>query len=166
MLQTGDLLFILFTVDTNLDEIDIKLIKALRASHRATITDLARATGLARGTVQTRLVRHIDNGTIVGWGPELDPAAAGWPVSSFTTISIRQGALDLVTGGLRRIPEVLEVHVTTGAGDLLCRIAAQSNDDLHDTIQKIVALKGVERTDSQLVLSTPIRRILADLVAL
>ena len=62
------------------------------------------------------------------------------------------------------MPEVLEVHVVTGQGDLLCRLAARSNDHLHELIQGIVGIEGVVRTDSQLALHTPFRRTQADLV--
>lgn len=153
------------TSSYEMDETDRKLISALRSMIRPSNSDLARAAGLARGTVQARLNRLVETETIQGWGPEVDAAASGFPVTSFTTLSISQGALDVVVDGLRSIPEVVEVHVTTGRGDLLCRILARSNDDLHETIQRIVALKGIARTDSQLVLSAPIERTVADLVA-
>ena len=55
------------------------------------------------------------------------------------------------------------MHVTTGRSDVLCRIACRTNDHLHDVIQNLVAIKGVARTDSQLVLSSPILRNHADL---
>ena len=147
------------------DASDRDLITALRRGDRPTVTDLARATGMARGTVQTRLERLIDSGAIIGWGPELSAAAIGHQVTSFTTLSIAQGALDRVIAGLEALPQVLEVHVTTGRGDLLCRIVARTNDHLHELIQQIVALDGVVRTDSQLALAEPIHRTLADLVA-
>lgn len=148
-----------------IDATDRDLITELRKGDRPTVTDIARATGLARGTVQTRLARLIDTGTISGWGPELAASSIGYPVTSFTTLSIAQGALDRVVKGLSALPEVLEVHVTTGRGDLLCKIVARSNDHLHDLIQRIVAIDGVVRTDSQLALAEPVHRTLADLVA-
>lgn len=147
-----------------IDDADRELISGLRRGDRPTVTDLARMTKMARGTVQTRLARLVDTGTISGWGPELTAAAVGHPVTSFTTLSIAQGALDVVVAGLESIPEVLEVHVTTGDGDLLCRIVARSNDHLHELIQRIVSLDGVVRTDSQLALAEPIHRTAADLV--
>lgn len=148
-----------------IDDLDRKVLTALRRGDRPSVTDIARMTGLARGTVQTRLARLIDTGVITGWGPELAGEAIGHPVTSFTVLSIAQGALDRVVAGLSALPEVLEVHVTTGRGDLLCKIVARSNDHLHELIQSIVALDGVVRTDSQLALAAPIHRTLADLVS-
>lgn len=151
--------------DYAIDTSDRELITAFRHAERATVTDVARATGMARGTVQARLDRLVRSGVIAGWGPELDPTRAGYPVTSFTTLQITQGGLQSVVDGLRSLPEVLDVHVTTGGGDLLCRIVATSNDHLHDLIQQIVSIEGVSRTDSQLILAAPVQRTVADLIA-
>ena len=56
------------------------------------------------------------------------------------------------------------MHVVTGEGDLLCRVAARSNDHLHEIFQRIVATDGVRRSESQLALHTAVSRTLADLV--
>lgn len=147
------------------DQSDRLLIKALRRGARATITELAKDTGLARSTVQLRLARLEARGVIDGYGPDLSPAHAGYGVTAFTTLSIVQGSHDRVVANLREIPEILEVHVVTGEGDLLCRIAARSNDHLHDLLQTIVGMTEVGRADSQLALSSPVRRSIADLIA-
>lgn len=146
------------------DDADRRLIGALRRGGRVSNTDLARMLKMARGTVQSRLARLEDVGVIAGWGPDLDPRATDHDVTAFTTLSIAQGAHDHVIAALGNRREVMEVHVVTGAGDLLCRIAARSNDHLHEVIQAIVATKGVIRSESQLALHTPIHRTLADLV--
>ncbi|MGI9608204.1 MAG: Lrp/AsnC family transcriptional regulator [Acidimicrobiales bacterium] len=143
---------------------DLAIIRALRRNPRASITTLARVTNMARGTVQTRLGRLHERGVIIGHGPDLDPAMVGFPVTAFTTLSIVQGSHDELVDRLRSIPEVVEVHVVTGSGDLLVRLAARSNDDLHALLQEIVSMGEVGRADSQLALSTPVRRTLADVL--
>lgn len=148
---------------SGLDESDERLVAALRRSPRATVTDLARLTGFARGTVHSRLRRLIDDGIVTGFGPDLSPHRVGYGVTAFTTLSITQGSHRTVVDKLAEIREVLEVHVVTGAGDLLCRIAAQSNDHLHELLQDIVGMPEVGRAESQLALSTPVARIHADL---
>lgn len=147
-----------------LDPSDHRLIVAMRRRPRASITDLARITGMARGTVQTRLQRLHDRKAVIGHGPDLSASAIGYSVLAFTTLSITQGGHDSLMVQLQNIPEILEVHVITGSGDLLCRIVASSNDHLHDVIQQIVHMPEVSRTDSQLALSTPVSRTLADLL--
>ncbi len=147
-----------------IDETDREMIGALRRGGRVSNTDLARSLGLARGTVQLRLARLVEVGVIEGWGPDLGQRATDHPVTAFATLSIAQGAHDRVVEALSGLPEVLEVHVVTGQGDLLCRLAARSNDHLHELIQAVVGIDGVIRSDSQLALHTPLLRTLADLV--
>ncbi|MEL6983261.1 MAG: Lrp/AsnC ligand binding domain-containing protein, partial [Actinomycetota bacterium] len=93
-----------------------------------------------------------------------DPRATDHTVTAFATLSIAQGAHDRVVAALTGLPEVLELHVVTGQGDLLCRLAARTNDHLHELIQAVIGIDGVIRSDSQLALHTPLHRTLADLV--
>ena len=148
-----------------LDGVDRALIARLREAPRSPIVQLARATGVARGTAQSRLDRLRANGVITGYGPDVDAAAAGFAVTAFVLLTIVQGSHQQVVERLETVPEVLEVHTVTGTGDMLCRIVARSNDHLHDIIQHVVAAPEIVRTESRLALATPISRSVADLVA-
>jgi DNA-binding Lrp family transcriptional regulator len=86
-------------------------------------------------------------------------------VLAFTTLAISQGSHVRVVEHLRSIPEILEIHTVTGSGDLLVRIAARSNDHLHLILQRVVSSPDVNRTETQLALSSTIVRTVADLVA-
>jgi DNA-binding Lrp family transcriptional regulator len=66
---------------------------------------------------------------------------------------------------LRTISEILEIHTVTGSGDLLIRVVARSNDHLHSVLQRIVSSPDVNRTETQLALSSTVLRTVADLVA-
>src|SRR5437016_4156048 len=105
-----------------IDDLDARLIAALAAAPRVGILELSRQLGVARGTVQSRLDKLEAKGVITGFGPDLDAAALGYEVLAFTTLEIAQGRLDDVVDHLRAIPEVLEAHAITGAGDLHCRL--------------------------------------------
>ena len=105
--------------------------------------EASRRLGVARGTVQARLDKLEHPASSSGWGPEVDPAALGYPVTAFVTLEIRQvRGHDPVGEQLAAIPEVLEVHTITGSGDLLCRVVARSNADLQRVIDAIVAVDG------------------------
>ncbi len=153
------------TLTAPLDALDRTVIAALRSHPRASITELAKRARVARGTLYSRLERLEDGGTIVGYGPELDPAAAGYGVVGFVTLEIAQGTHGATTDALRSITEILEIHTITGAGDLLLRVVARSNDHLHDLLQQITAIDTVERSQTQLALHSTVERTLADVVA-
>ncbi len=149
----------------NLNHSDRLLIAALRQTPRASISDLARTLGLARGTVQSRLRQLESRGVICGYGPDIDPNAAGYDVRAFTTIAIAQGAHDRTVAHLEAIPEILEIHTVTGSGDLLLRIVATTNDHLHQVLQRVAGIPDMTRTETHLALATPLQRSVADLIA-
>jgi DNA-binding Lrp family transcriptional regulator len=148
-----------------LDATDRRLIGELRRNPRAGTSEMARVTGLARGTVHDRIRRLEARKVITGYGPDVDPRAAGLDVCAFTMLTIAQGTHKATVRALSEVDEVLEVHTVTGRGDLLVRIAAAGNDGLHETLQRIAAIETVRRTETQLALHTTLVRSVADLVA-
>lgn len=149
----------------DIDETDQRIIVALRRRPRASVSELSRLLSLARGTVHTRLDRLEHRGVITGYGPDLNLAHAGYPVRAFTTLSIAQGHHDRIVEQLRCIPQILEVHTITGPGDLLVKIAARSNDHLHEVLQDISSIAEVSHSTTQLALASPVLKTGADLLA-
>jgi len=144
-----------------MDELDRRLLTALSAVTRPSVLELSRRLGVARGTVQARLDRLHAAGLLAGFGPYVDLKALGFTVLAFTTLEIAQGQEAAVLGALQGIPEVLEVHKTTGPGDLLCRIVARTNEHLHDVLETVLTTPGITRTTTALALTSPVQRQLA-----
>jgi DNA-binding Lrp family transcriptional regulator len=140
-----------------IDELDARLIELLTAEPRVGVLEASRRLGVARGTIQARLDRLQARGVVTGYGPDIDPAALGHGVSAFVTLEIRQaGGHDPVADRLANIPEVLEMHTITGAGDMLCRVVARTNADLQRVIDAIVGVAGVVRASTVIALATPV----------
>ncbi len=148
----------------SLDELDARLIGLLRGTPNLPTVEIARRLAVARGTVQSRLARLERDGVIRGYGPDVDADRVGFGVLAFVTLEISQGSDDAIIAGLVAIDEVLEAHAVTGPGDLHLRVAARSNEHLHDVLQRILQLPGITRTETQLALHTSIDRTIADVV--
>ena len=142
---------------TGVDSLDRRIVELFTAEPRIGVLECSRRLGVARGTVQARLDRMVRDGVIHDWGPRLDAAALGYTVTAFATLEIRQGrGHDAVAAHLATIPEVLEAHTTTGAGDVLARIVARSNTDLQRVIDRVLANEGVVRASTVIALDTQI----------
>src|SRR5580698_5465822 len=140
-----------------IDALDGQLLELLIAEPRVGVLEASRRLGVARGTVQARLDRLHARGVIPGYGPDIDPAALDHGVTAFVTLEIRQaGGHDPVAGRLAAIPEVLEAHTITGAGDMLCRVVARTNADLQRVIDAILDVAGVVRASTVIALATPL----------
>jgi DNA-binding Lrp family transcriptional regulator len=138
---------------TGIDELDARLIRALNETPRAGVMELARQLGVARGTIQARLEKLQRRGVIHGFSPDLDLRALGYTVLAFVSLEISQGRLPDVIEHLRRIPEVLEAHATTGQGDLHCRVVARTNEHLQEVINTILRGSGIMRSTTQIALT-------------
>jgi DNA-binding Lrp family transcriptional regulator len=148
-----------------IDALDQRLLEALTANPRAGVLTLARQLEVARGTVQARIDKLVARGVITGFGPDIDLDALGYTVHAFVTLEIAQGRIDDVTDHLREIPEVIEVHMVTGVGDLLCRLAARTNEHLGAVLAHVLEVPGINRTTTVLSLSTPVPRRVLPVVA-
>lgn len=140
-----------------MDELDRTLIRLFAAEPRVGVLEASRRLGVARGTVQARLDKLTVTGVISGWGPELEPAALGYPVTAFLTLEIRQGAgHNTIARHLAAIPEVLEAFTITGAGDMWSRVVARSNADLQRVIDSVLSDPGIVRSSTVIALATQI----------
>lgn len=139
-----------------IDRLDGQLLELLAEEPRIGVLEASRRLGVARGTVQARLDRLQATGVIRGFGPDVEPAAIGYPVTAFATLEIRQGQGADVRAHLATVPEVLELHTTTGQGDMLCRLVARSTADLQRVIDRVVGFDGIMRASTAIAMENPI----------
>ena len=136
-----------------LDDLDVRLLELLRAHPRVGVLELSRLAGVARATVSARLSRMEAAGVLTGHGPDIDIERAGFPVQAFATLEIAQGRLGEVAELLADLPGVIEAYATTGAGDVVCRLAAESNEQLQKIFLDLNESDVVRRTVSVVILS-------------
>jgi DNA-binding Lrp family transcriptional regulator len=139
-----------------IDELDARLVKVLNEQPRVGLLEIARQLGVARGTVSARLDKLVRRGVVIGFGPEVDPVAVGFPILAFVELDIIQGRLDEAVEQLRGVPEVLEAHATSGDRDLLCRVVAKDPEHLQEIVNVMVRSEAVRRSTSHIALSRQI----------
>jgi DNA-binding Lrp family transcriptional regulator len=139
-----------------IDLLDERLLLLLRERPRIGLVEAARVLGVARGTVQARLDKLQRTGVVTGFGPDVDLRRLGFPILAFVTIELQQGRLEEAIAVLRGVPEVIEVHGTTGPEDLLCRVAARDTEHLQRVLGRILASHAVQRTSTHIVLTEQI----------
>jgi DNA-binding Lrp family transcriptional regulator len=141
-----------------LDGTDRALLALLRENARAPVAQLARALGLSRTTVQSRIERLERQRVVVGYTVVVPDAAEAALVRAHVFITVAPRRSGTIEQALRRIAEVRVLHSVSGPFDLIAVVAAHSIGELDALIDRIGALDGVERTTSAIVLSTRIER--------
>ncbi len=140
-----------------IDELDARLIAALRENPRVGLLEISRRLGVARGTVQARLAKLESRGVITGYGPEVDPAAMGYGIQAFVLLELAQGRLAEATSVLEAVPEVVEADAISGPQDLLCRLVARDTEHLQEIVNRILATAAIRRSTSYIVLSQQVK---------
>lgn len=134
------------------DATDARLLRALAANPRASVLALAVELGMSRNTVAARVAGLEERGVLTSFERRIDPVALGYPLTAFVTVVVVQRLLADVAAALRDVPEVVEVLGLSGEVDLLVQVVARDADDLYRIAGQLLAIDGVERTTTSLVM--------------
>lgn len=134
------------------DATDARILLHLANQPRATTMAIADEVGIARNTAHSRLARLEHNGTLASFERRVSPESLGYPLTAFVTAEVVQRELAEVAAALDAIPEVLEVHGISGSFDLLIHVVAVDADDLYRIAGQILAIPGIQRTNTALAM--------------
>ena len=137
-----------------MDNVDRRLLALLREDARATIASLAKQLGVARGTVQNRIARLENDGTIVGYSVRLEPQVEEHRIRALMTITVEGNRIDAVIAALRGDPAVGALHSTNGRWDIVAELRADSLASFDQVLGRIRQLDGISSTETSLLLST------------
>ena len=140
-----------------LDDLDRRLLAALREDGRAPVASLARTLGVARATVNSRIDRLVASGIIVGFSvrvrDELEPLA----IHAISLIEVEGRTTDDVIFGLRGLPEVIALHSTNGGWDLVAELRTENLAEFDRVLGRIRSIDGVVNSETSLLLSSVLR---------
>ncbi|PIE10013.1 MAG: AsnC family transcriptional regulator [Rhodobacterales bacterium] len=137
-----------------MDDLDNKLIAALRRDARMSISDLAGLLGVTRGTVRARIARLEAAGAITGYTVLTKADAARAPVRGLMMLGIEGRGTEKVMARLQGMSEVEVVYTTNGTWDLIAVIGTDTLEHLDEVLFAIRRLEGVTRSETNLLLST------------
>lgn len=137
---------------TKLDHVDLELLAALSADPRATVVALAERLGLSRNTVQARMSR-LENGNVFqSFERTIGPGILGYPIQAAISVIVRQNEMPTIGVALEGVPEIVQAYGLAGPIDLLVHVAARDAAHLFEIDARILAIDGVERTETSLVM--------------
>lgn len=110
---------------TAFDTPDRVILDLLRRDGRATVAEMASATGLSASACSRRVRRLEDQRVIRGYRAIIDPNADGRALTAFVAVRLvrhQREHIQRFQEGLRKIAEVVECHHVTGSFDYLLRV--------------------------------------------
>ena len=137
-----------------MDDLDRRLISALRHDARAALSDLALLLGASRTTVRSRIERLQARGEIIGFSVVVKDDVQQDPVRGLMMIGIQGRGAGRITRQLNGIPAVRAVHSTNGRWDLIIEIGTESLETLDGILGQIRNFEGVATSETNLLLAT------------
>ncbi|MEC5165837.1 Lrp/AsnC family transcriptional regulator for asnA, asnC and gidA [Flavobacterium sp. PL11] len=115
---------------------------------RTPILQIANKIGISGATIHQRLRKLEQSGVISRSKFTVNNKILGYNTMAFVGIYLDKAARNHeALKDLRKIPEVLECHYTTGNWSILIKIICRDNEHLmHLLNTKIQAIEGVSRT--------------------
>jgi Lrp/AsnC family transcriptional regulator, leucine-responsive regulatory protein len=137
------------------DDIDRRLLDALRENGRETYAELARKVGLSAPAVHDRVGKLEASGVISGYHAAVQPSALGLGVTALIgIIQSDSGEHDDIAAALDEVPEVESCWFLAGEESFMILVRVGDVAALEHTIGRVNRIKGVARTRTTVVLST------------
>ncbi|MFN8356374.1 MAG: Lrp/AsnC ligand binding domain-containing protein [Spirosomataceae bacterium] len=149
-------------MDKNLeiDNTDLQILALLMEDANLAYTEIGKRINVSGGTVHVRMKKMEGLGIVRGSQLNIDHSKLGWDISAFLGIYLDKSSLyEEVAEQLSRIPEVVNIHYTTGIysifAKIVCRDTTHLREVLHDKIQKV---GGIQRTETFISLEERVNR--------
>lgn len=137
---------------------DHRLLAALQRDARKSISDLARELDLSRTTVQKRLGQLEAANVIAGYNVKLGEQYRANTIQAYVNLVVKPRYSVTVARELEAMSEVEALYTVSGKIDLVAIMRVSSPSDMDRALDQIAEIKGIQDTDSAVVLATKFDR--------
>lgn len=143
-----------------IDGIDKEILRDLMEDARKPILQIANKIGISGAAIHQRLKKLEQAGVIDSSKLIINNKVLGYTTMAFVGIYLEKAANNSdAVRELKKIPEVLECHYTTGNWSILIKIICKDNEHLMQILnKKIQSIEGVSRTETFISLDQQIER--------
>lgn len=147
-------------MNLEIDKLDRQILHLLMQNVNRAYTDIAKELGVSGGTIHVRLKKMTEMGIVQGAQLLIDPTAIGYDICAFIGVFLEKGsAYKEVVEQMRGIPEIVELHYTTGSYSMFVKIICRDTKHLREVLNvKIQGIPGVHRTETFISLEESITR--------
>ncbi|MBB1280167.1 MULTISPECIES: Lrp/AsnC family transcriptional regulator [unclassified Pseudoalteromonas] len=136
------------------DSLDNALIAELRKDGRASVSALAGSLNVSRGTVQNRLDRLVSSGAILGFTVRVHEHIETEAVRAIMMIEVVGKSTSQVIKTMRGIPELIKLHTTNGAWDLVAELQAGNLSEFDGVLRQVREIDGILNSETSILLSS------------
>lgn len=133
-----------------IDNVDKKILTFLMKNARMTFLEIAKACGISSAAIHQRVKKLEDAGIIDGSKYVVNPITLGYDICVFTGVHLdKSHVYKSVIEELKKVPEIVECHFTTGQYTLFLKIFCKNKEHLMEVlINTLQNIPGIARTET------------------
>mgnify|MGYP002538458412 FL=1 len=133
----------------HIDNLDTKILQMLVDNGRKPFLEIARECGVSGAAIHQRIAKLQATNILEGSRALIKPTTLGYDTCAFVGIFLKDtDQFTSVVEKLKKIPEVVECHYTTGQYDMLIKVYAKDNEHLLHLIHEKIQPLGMLRTET------------------
>lgn len=141
-----------------LDEVDLRILSALRADGRISMAALAQQVNVSRASVYNRVEQMTQAGVITGFSAQIDAGLVGLDVCALVFVTVHPQSWHRFREGIQQMPDVEYCCITTGEHDAMLLVRSVDIGGVHDFVTGVVAARPeVKSVVSVVVLDEVVR---------
>jgi Lrp/AsnC family transcriptional regulator for asnA, asnC and gidA len=142
-----------------IDKLDKKILRLIAEDARIPFLEVARICKVSGAAIHQRIQKLYNNGVLKGSQFIMEPEKIGSETCAFMGLKLKDPEnFDVAVEGLKKIPEVVECHYTTGNFDMFIKIYAKNNHHLLDIIHDQLQPLGLSSSETLISFNTVISR--------
>ena len=134
------------------DELDKRIIELMCRSSQGSYRQIAKQLGVHPTTLIQRVKALESKGVINGYRANVDYMRMGYEFMGMVQIYV-EGNIIGVQESVRDLDQVISVMDVTGDCDSIAWIACRSREEFSDVLKNILAIKGVKKTNTSMILN-------------
>ena len=143
----------------NLDLLDKKILRLIADDARIPFLEVARSCNVSGAAIHQRIQKLTNLGILKGSQFVIDPEKVGYETCAYVGLYLQNPAsFDDVVEELKKIPEVVECHYTTGGFDMFIKLYARNNHHLLNVIHDKLQPLGLSRSEPIISFNAAINR--------
>jgi Lrp/AsnC family leucine-responsive transcriptional regulator len=142
-----------------LDEIDRRILEMLQDDCKVALAKIGEQVGLSAPSVVERVRKLENEGFVEGYHARLNARRLGLDVTAFISVwTSHPRVIKDFEKHLSVFDDILECHHVTGDPTLLLKVKTRNTQSLERLISSLRSINGIERTETNVVLSTLVER--------
>ena len=132
-----------------LDQLDKKILCLIAEDARIPFLEVARECKVSGAAIHQRIQKLTNLGVLKGSQFVINPEKIGFETCAYLGLNLKNPEnFDEAVEALKKIPEIVECHYTTGEYDLFIKVYAHNNHHLLDIIHDKLQVLGLSRSVS------------------